>query len=448
MDGSEAPIELDAGWRDEPLKADRFLAMVRRNLLVLILGPGAGILFGLAYIVLAQPIYRATATIQIDIHGIASTDALTVMQLDNHVERVRSDEVTKAVIDKLGLDEVFDAGLGRLDRSVQAARDWLGLDEAGDDTGTDAESAELIPVVGSALEVERIGNTAMIAISYLSTTRALAVEIANAYANTYLEQAQAASVDSETRRVRRLQDRMADVRQQADAAEETVRRLRFQGGVSVSDPLDLGRQIADLKQGLGEADLEAEATRIKLDAISSVKDVAKLPPGAMQTERIAGLHGDLVVSERQLEALRARTASVAVIRQVEGVVAGLRDSLQQELQQLSDTLELQLATAIAARSRRAAELDTLMEYGKSAAWSQLQDVEREAQLYRAMSDDYSKDLETAYLQSSVQSGVSLQSAALPPIRPSFPRYKVVLALSMVLGLLLGLGVAMYREWNR
>lgn len=494
MDGSEAPIELDPGWRDEPLGLSRLFGMARRNAWLIGLGFVLGIGLGLVYIVFAQPIYTASATVRVDLENGGSTDVLTGMQLDNHVALIQSDETTGAVIRKLGLDEIFDATPGRLRRVILAARAWLGLDDALEDgsgrsmadtrsdpatsdappdpesdaladvqgdapddarddalaaaQATDTE-AEIIRLVGSALSVERLGNTAMISVSYLSSSRPLSVEIANSYASTYVEAAQAAAAASNENRIQRLRERMEDVRARADSAYETVRRLRFQDGISVSDPSDLGRQVASLKERLAAAELEVETTRTRLGVLSEIGDVAILPIGARQTERIAELHGNLATTLRRLALLRSRDgASVTAVAQLDGVAAELRDSLTQELRQLADTLELRLATTATARDELAAELRQLMDYGRSAAWAQLLDAEREAGVYQEMYDGYRKDLETIYLQPAARSEVSVSSKALMPVSPSFPRYKPILALAGALGIALALGFAMYREWTR
>ncbi|TPE49146.1 GumC family protein [Amaricoccus solimangrovi] len=454
MDGSEALTELDLGWREEPLGLARLAAMARRNLWLIGLGLVLGIGLGLGYIILAQPVYTASATIRVDLDRGGPADAATVMRLDNHVALIESDEMTAAVIRELGLDEIFDARPGRLQRTVQEIRGWFGLDTdpgpdptPGAEAGTADARAEIIRVVGAALEVERIGNTAMIAVSYLSPSRRLAMEIANAYAESYVETARAQAQAVNDARVSRLQERMEDVRRKAESALETARRLRFQDGQPVSDAADLTRQVAQLKERLADSEIEAKTTRARLDVLSGVTDVAALPVGAQQTERIAELHGNLVATTRRLDLLRARDASAAAIAQLEGMIADLRESLTQELGQLSDSLELRLATVVATRSSLEGELRALMDYGRSASWSQLQAAEREARVYQEMYDGYRKDLETVYLQST-RPEVSVTSEALIPVSPSFPRYKAVLALACAFGLALGVGLALYREWSR
>ena len=74
-------------------------------------------------------------------------------------------------------------------------------------------------------------------------------------------------------------------------------------------------------------------------------------------------------------------------------------------------------------------------------------AEREVRIYETLYQDYMNDLETAYREPPRRSEVRLISEALPPPNPSSPRYLVVLAISIMLGLIAGLGLALTREWE-
>lgn len=448
MDVPDGRTDLDVGWRDEPLVPTRVFGMIRRQAWLVIVCFVLSIVGGLAYIVLSEPVFTASATIQADADLEGSSDALRIMQLDNHVELIQSDTVTSAVIRDLKLDELFDTSPGLLQRSISWVRHWLNLEYYDPDGDGYDEGAEIIRLIASSLDVERVGNTAMIRISYQSPSRTLAMEIANAYASNYVNQVAASASEAAQNRMHGLQDRMEEMRRRASSANETVQRLRFQNGIVVADPADLGRQIADLKQRLAASDLDSAAVRAKLGVISGLKDMVALPSGALQNDKIAQLHSNLIAMSGQLDEIREQPGvSSATVSELERVVADLRQSLEQELRQAADALELELSTITTTSSSIMAKLNQLVEYGQSMAWSQLLEAEREAAAYDSMYDDYRKDLESLYLRPGGRPEIALISEALPPIEPSFPRYKVVLAIAGAIGVVIGGGLAMYREWT-
>jgi succinoglycan biosynthesis transport protein ExoP len=137
---------------------------------------------------------------------------------------------------------------------------------------------------------------------------------------------------------------------------------------------------------------------------------------------------------------------VATIEQLERAVAEMGEALQRELRRARDGLELELAIVSAQRSSAQSDLKAIEDYAGSTAWSDLLQAERESQIYEEIYRGYLSDLESAYRQRP-SSDVRLISNALSPRKPSSPNYKVVLTLAGMVGLAIGGGIALYREWN-
>ena len=450
LDPAQRPADLlDTGWHDQPLGAARLFAIARRQTWLMLLVMLLAALAGVAYMVLAEPLYTASSTIYAELDSADGAPADPLVQLDTHVEMIRSDRTTEAVIDDLGLEGLFTSAPSRLRRAVTEARAWLDLDPSDAPPETADPLTEAIRGVESGLYVERVGNTAIIGISYTSTSKPLAVDIADAYAAAYIAAVADRAAQSAKRRLRQLQERADAIGKQASAAEAAVQQLRFQSKVVVADAADLQRRTAELTDSLSAAGAEAAAIGAKLALTAAPADLRDLPTAALQTDAAAALYRSFVDASARLDQLRAQPAAAAPgTAQLEASLAEMRAALMDELRRASDALELSLAETSGRQSSLQREIDTLAAYGRSPEWSALLDAERKAAIYRDMYNNTLNDLENSTGQVPRRSDVRLISEALPPLGPSSPRLKVVLALAITVGAILGSALAVYREWNR
>jgi succinoglycan biosynthesis transport protein ExoP len=445
MDDSRSDL-LEAGWSRQPFAMSRLVGMVRRQILVVLAAFAVAVALGWAYIVLSVPQYTATSSIYAQL-DVGLTETTSSMQLDTHVELIGSDRTTSAVIDELGLDDVFDTRPGLLRRTVVDLRRWLGL-EIFETLSESDEHAEVMRRVRAGLEVGRVGNTAIIDIAYTSPSKALGVAVANAFAAHYVDEVDTRAAQSAESRVSKLQARAAEVMRRTNSADEHARNLRFRANLAIADAADLERQIADLKTGLTAADGDEAGIRARLASIPQAVDGVNLHAAALQTPEAVELYNRYVAASTQLDQLRSQPgASAATLAQFERATTETREALARALQYARGALELELAVVAARRSGLLTELNAISSYARSPEWSELLQAEREAEVYEGIYRGYLDDLERAYGDPPV-SDVRLVSNALSPLNPSFPNYKVVLALAGTIGLFAGLGIAMYREWSR
>lgn len=450
MDGSKTQGDLlDTGWHDQPLAVSRLVAIARRQAWLVILAVVLAVMAGGAYIVLAVPFYTASARIYADVDTTDGTPAGALVQLDTHVELIQSDRTTEAVIEDLGLEGLFSAEPGLLRRTVTRARGWLDLDNDDDPEAPLDEHTATIRGVESGLYVERVANTAIIDISYTTTSKQLAVAIANSYASNYIAEVADRAQQTARRRVRQLQERADAIGKQAAAATAEAQALRFRSALAVADAEDLQRRTADLAQRLSAADAEAAAAKGRRAVLAAPADLAALPPEALQTPEALALAQGLAAADARLAAARADAdAPATTLARLETSRDQLATALGAELQRAADTLDVSLAEIAAREASLRAELDALTAYARSPEWAELLDAERKAAIYQDMYGGYLNDLENAYRQVPRRSEVRMISEALPPYGPSLPRYKVVLALMVTIGLMAGVALAVYREWNR
>lgn len=438
---------LETGWDTQRTETPSLGGMIRRQFWIVALCFILALLAGLAFVILSTPLYTATASIYAQLDGI-QTEAAHEVQLDTHVALIGSDATTAAVIDELGLAEILDPEPRLLSRLLGViAR--LGSSEAGDPALSDVQRrAEVIRQVQENLSVSRVGVTAIIDVRYTSPDKQLAVDTASAFARQYVSAVTARATQSANNRRNQLQGRTAEVEDRIFKAHEEVRNLRLKNDFVIADADDLGRQLAEARGRISQANAEEAAIQARIGLLSRTDD-GTMPPGtAFQTPEGMELYKSYSAAVDRLETLRGQTGvPETTYAQHERAVGELRVALDRELQHVREQLGLELAMAEARRMSARGELQQLARYAGSSDWSDLLLAEREADMLERIYESYLNDMEGAYRQ-GVNPGVRVASEAMPPLQPSFPNPKVILAMTGVLGLVLGLGLALLREWNR
>ena len=444
MDDGRSDL-LEAGWREQPVGIAQLTGIVRRQFGLVLLAFVVSVAGGAAYIVLSDPLYTASASIYAETQA-AQTDATTQMELDTHVELIRSDTMTSAVIDELSLDEIFDTEPGVLQRTVSNIRRWLALEILDAPNDLDQRS-EMIRRVKSGLGVERVGNTAIIDISYVSGSKALSVAVADAFATIYVTEATARTERSFAQRVHRLQNRAEEVQRRvvlcrrlhkANAFPEQLcsdRRRRPEAAAHRAEAAAVGSE----RRGSGAEDAACAhlGCRGREDAPHRgppdpgwCGDLQRPRDRVEQARTDAAAEGRIGGDDWAARTHRRRNAGSSAA----GVPAGTRWA------------RARAGDRCPRRSSAQSELKAIEDYAGSTAWSDLLQAERESHIYEEIDRGYLSDLENAYRQRP-SSDVRLISNALSPLNPSSPNYKVVLTLAGMIGLVIGGGIALYREWN-
>lgn len=436
---------LDAGWQDEPVGLSYLFVVIRRQFLVLLVAPLFFLVLGLALLILAEPYYTATASVYVQVDD--PTQAANLSPLDTHVELIQSNRITSLVIEELHLDEVLETTPGRLSRAVVNARKWLNL-EAGDSWSVSDDQSFMFRLVRSGLTVEQVGYTSIIAVRYTSPLRSRSVEIADAFAATYVKEVSDAASKSIERRTDLLQKRAEEMRRLASSADEVAQRLLSQNNFAVTDAEDLKGRITEFRQQLSTVNASEAEARARLSLISQEEDADVLEAAALQTTETLEIYNDMTNSTSKLAELQQKPGvSGDTIARLEESIAEMRTSLRQVARRLRNELELELAVIAARRSSILSEMNDILDYGRSTAWSNLLEAQRKSEVYEGIYQVYLNELESVNRRGA-DVNVRLVSEARPTVYPSFPNYKVLLVLAVTIGIVVGAGLAMYREWAR
>ena len=371
--------------------------------------------------------YTASTSLGVE---IKSPDPITMLLMPTNLasqeEIIRSERVTRKVIETLGLEA--DPQLREQWRQAAEGRgryeDWL------------AEGLlRRLTVTPS-----RRGDN-IITIQYRSASPAEAAVMANAFARHYAEAAIEMKVEPARQYARYFGEQNRKLRAELEAAQARLSQFQRDKGIGIRDE-NLNAEterLASLAARLTAAQTEG------VDANSKLRTGGDALPEVMQNTVIQGLRGDILRLEAKLRDAGANFgANHPQYRAMQAELGELKARLEAETRHvvrsvsatrtLSGDKEKELKSALEAQRRKLlamrAERDQLAVLER--------DVEAAKQSYEATERRFTQ---TNHESQATQSNVFVIRPAIEPLAPSFPKVQLYVLASLLLGALLGAATA-------
>ncbi len=306
------------------------------------------------------------------------------------------------------------------------------------------------------LNVDTLPNSTVIEITFTSERPSKAARIADAVADSYLQQRLEAKFDEIQRTTGWLDQRISELREQVSTAEAAVEAYRGKTGLLETDGGTVAaQQVSELNTQLilartARAEKEARRDQVRRllnsggDGLASATEVLDSP-----------LIASLVEQE---VALRRKVADLS---QVYGARHPLLLSAQAELQDLQEKIRSEtarIAESMQAEVNVARERERLLEDGLRQLENRVADSNQASVTLRALERDASaaRTLLETFLQQSQElksqddlgayrADASIISYSAIPRFPSYPRKKLAVAAAIVVGGLLGVVLALLLE---
>jgi len=439
-----------------------FIAFARRQLPTIAFVVALTVALGLVYLFTTPPRFTAQALLVIDtrkvqvfqqqsILGDVSIDSATV---DTQVEILKAEKIALAVIKDLRLteDPEFVGGTGGLLSAVMSAVMYPFSSQ--EPTSEFALTRRGWDHLQKSLTVKRVGLTYIISIDCQAGTPQRAAQIANALADAYIVDQLEAKYQATRRAGVWLQDRIKELREQASIAERSAVEFKAKNNIiDTGGRLMNEQQLAEVNSQLILARAQTAEAKARLDRIN---DIVRMEiPDATVTDT---LKNDVITKLRQqyLE-IQGRVANwsgrygsnhLAVVN-LRNQMRELRSSILDELGRIAQTFKSDYEISKAREESVQASLSSAVVESRTTSEAQvtLRDLEGTAQTYRALYDNFlQRYMESVQQQSFPISEARLVTEASQPLKKSSPRTLLVLALTLAGGLILGLGIAMLREF--
>ncbi len=299
------------------------------------------------------------------------------------------------------------------------------------------------------LDVKPSRESNVITVGYKAADPRFAAGLANAFVQAYLETTLELKVDPAKQYVGFFETRSKEAREAVEKAQSKLSEFQREKGIIASD-----ERLDVENTRLNELSTQLVGLQALASDSGSRQSVSKGAGGERMQEvlgnsLIAGLKVDQARMESRLEELNSKLgANHPQVVELKANMAELSKRIADETAKVGSSISL----ANSINQQRVAELKTSLEAQRAKVLQMkavrdegavlLRDVENTQRIY----DQIQQRLNQVSLESQAnQSSASILTQAVPPLQPSSPRLILNMALSVFVGTLLAVGVALLLE---
>ena len=445
------------------------LQFLKRRKYLIILMTVLGFVVGNVYLLFTVPIYSAGTRLLIDTRHQDSTTAqgegsffLDTSAIDSQIELIKSRAILAKVVENLKLYDVPEF-------NGSARSPWqLFMQDLWSLVGYKPVTAPVLSleqrtriataILGGGAGASRVGRSYIIQITFRSTSREWAARVANGMGEAYIEDQLDAKYTSTRRATVWMQERINELRNQANLAEREVLRYRAENNI-----VDIGQggtlanqQLNDAAQQMMKARAETAETKVRLDRVTEIMNSARNGnmPEATVTEinsnpiiaRLRSTFVDVQKRENDISGRFGRDHVQALALRNE--MRGLQESMVNELRRVVETVRSDYEIAVARENavRTAFEDFVKLSTVTGEAKIPLRELETSAQSYRGLYDSFlSQQAQANQRISFPKTEARVISPASTPWAPIEPNASRVTLMALMAGAMLGIAAAFGRE---
>jgi polysaccharide biosynthesis transport protein len=345
-----------------------------------------------------------------------------------------------------------DGGVGPINKIVKLAKRLIGGSDRTDVIIDPDAAREEIAVENflKRLSVWREDVFSVISVTFASENPNKAADIANAVADTYIATTLETKLKSTKMVSQWLQDRLTELKAQAMDADQALQNYKIANNLVNTGKGSLSSdQLSNLNTQLTNARVAVSEAKARLDGAQQMAGEGMMSKSATENlTKLRSEYRDVAAKASELEA-SVGPGHFAVVK-LRKRMDDLRKSIKDEEQRIADSYANEYQIAKMRETELAATMAQLV--GEAGTSSQAQVKMRELEssadtlrnLYNGFLQKY-KEINTLQAETiPVQNARILTKAA--PAGKSSKKAMAVLAGSIMLGLFLGAGAAIAREW--
>jgi len=411
-------------------------------------------LFGLIAMVLggyyayvaAVPIYSASSTVALESRQEQVLNLESVMSglsgdqavINTEVEVIRSRILMERLVQSLDLmaDPEFNHHL-RPEPTFVLSPGWvvgkiveLVVRQAPEQPEPEEQDVldRVIDAVADKIDVSNVRQSYVFRINVKTEDPRKSALIANTLAEVYISDQLEVKFEATEKASGWLSERVADLESELEAAERAVQEFNTRIDLISPETLQaLNVQVKDTRDRLAAVEDTAQAARERVEQLIEARETGSLD--------------DLVALANDPTLTRIFT----MMR--EGVVDD-RSSFDARSLQVLERAEVEAARAESQVASLSASLEALNRQieRQSVDLVQLEQLMREAEATRLIYESFLTRLKEISVQQGIQQADSrILSYAVTPRVPSEPRKSMIVAMSLILGVMLGSGAILFRE---
>ncbi|HVY79739.1 MAG TPA: chain length determinant protein EpsF [Steroidobacteraceae bacterium] len=414
----------------------------RRWLVISVLFLTVGLALAASF--LLPPRYVATVSLVVDtkstdpVSGALMPVPLLPTYVATQVDVIASHNVALKVVDRLKLANLPEVRQQFVEATGGAGsvRDWA--------------ADQLLRQI----DVRPSRESSVISIHYASSDPQSAADLANAFADAYIQ----ASVELKTDPARRqsgwFEQQVSDLRKALEVAQDKLSAYQRDSGIlgTETDRLDVeNARLAELSSQLVAAQramYDAETRQKQMNSAAGRDRLDELPDIAGNA-LVQSLKAEIVRSEAKLAEISGRydrnhpqyLSAAAELNSLKAKLAAELDTAKGSITQSAQIARRQVAEIEQALERQKARVLELTHQRDTLAV-----LTRDVESARAAYDAAMQRHTHVRLESRLdQTDIAVLNPAIPPLLPVFPKIPLNIALSVIVGLMFGAGLALALE---
>ena len=437
-------------------------SILKRKWQIVSLGLVVALLAGVIVFV-TTPIYRSTATVLIEANKskvLAFEDVYSgISQNREHfqtqVEILKSREVAIKTITKARLWELeeFDPR-PKPDDWKQGIRNALGMVEEEIEWTEERLANAVFAGFSSRLSVEPIRLSQLVKVNFESQDPVLAAKIANMVASMYIESDLNARFKLTSDANAWLQDQLSDLKSKLNASERNLQAFRDREGIvdlKAMAQSGAGQQISEVTARLVDARMRRAETESAYNQIKSAGKGADLSslPAVLRHPIIAEAKRAEAEAERKLSELSQRYGRehprfVQATAELESTRNNTQRHVDSVVASVVREFEVARSTERALEGVLASARGSVQNLNRKEA--ELGILEREVESNRQMYDMFIQRAKETNVAGDLQTPIArIVDPAVKPPGPVKPKKMQIVAIALVLGLFLGVLIALLRD---
>ena len=456
---ARSKYRIDLG--DSALSVERALEIARRQWPLIVATVAGTLVLVIIYLLTATPMYTASARILMDTRQTQVLDKDSGVTnalidpgfVDSQVEIISSDDLLLSIVRRMKLIE--DPEYNGSDPGIVALVIGKVIGLFSDDGPSSKERLErdAVQLMQKNLKVERVLTTYVLSIDFRSRDPDKSTRIANAICDAYIVGALEAKYQSTKRAGEWLQQRSAELREQATASDRAVQTFKAQNNiVGTSRGLMSEQQLADVNSQLVQARAATAEAKARLDRIEAISDKDLAQPTVTDAlnntviTRLRAQYLDLSAQYADWSSRYGKThqASINLANRMEE----MRKAIADEVRRIADSYRSEYEIAKSRETSLEENMKGLVTQAGSNGQAQvkLRDLESAADTYRNLYNSFLEKLQQATQNQSFPiSEARVISTAVKPDRKSSPKTLLFLLGGLIGGLCFGCGAAFSRE---
>jgi capsular exopolysaccharide synthesis family protein len=385
-----------------------------------------------------QPIYEATAIIDVDRHApseVVGEDSNRAGPNDadqflaTQVKLIQSDAVLRPVAEKYGL----------LQKENQVATEMPSR----------VQEANRAPVALKRLKVTRPPNTYLLLIGYRSPDPQLAADVANAIANSYVEQTYNLRIRSSASLSSFMEGQLDELKGRMEKSSQAL--AEFERELNVINPEEKTNILsARLMQ------LSTERTNAQADRVTKEAAYNSMQSGSLEAVQVSAQSQSLALLGQRLNEAQEHFAEVKSTFGSNHPEYRKAASQVVELQKQFDDTRKNIADRIAVEYREALNREQMLQKAVAetkaesdslnARSFQYQQLKRDADGDKTLYEELVRKIREAGINAGFQNNnVRIADVGRPALKPVFPNLKLNLMLAFLFSMVLATGAAVLAD---